>query len=56
MDIPIMGFYFGCRGDDEDDDLTYKVHRLDVTRALLCSTPVIDQMSQESEKRKEFWL
>ena len=52
-----MGFYFGCtdydsNDEDDDEDLTFKLHRLDVTKAFLCATPVIDQMLPESEKRK----
>jgi len=46
LDIPVMGFHFGD-----------KVHRLDVTKALLAET--IDEMmntmgnANEHEKRKE---
>ena len=87
MNLPVMGFYFGCRERDEidvnenmplldqrkslsdekeDDDvevdevidewnLALKVHRLDVTMALMRETPLMEQMTSDSEKRKE-WL
>ena len=60
----MKGFYYGCNAcmnDDEEDDgisdLTLKVHRLDVTKALISANPAIESMvAHESERRKVLLL